>query len=162
MKVKRTQVCASTNLGKKLTSKVVDLIYAYGHEKIRATHESTFEITKDNMITERGDCIIAVRASKGLYDLKENLKKLLRNDDSKVTIIFKANGLKEVAIGKGSRSLTLEDLKEFVVRKSDFICGRTMMIGSNKAAYEFNRSFIELIRNPKTKIKIEVIVEKSH
>jgi hypothetical protein len=142
-----------------MAPKAMDIIHAYGHEKILATHKSTFEITRDRSITERGDCIVAIASSKGLRDLKDDLKRLLRIDKSKITVIIKANGIKETVSGRGNKSLTLNDPNDLVCRKSDFICDRTLMIKADKSASDFDRSFIESIRNPKIRIKIELVAE---
>jgi hypothetical protein len=42
--------------------RVEEFIEARGHKKIRGTHRTTFEFTKEAHLTERGDCIIGVRA----------------------------------------------------------------------------------------------------
>jgi hypothetical protein len=142
-----------------MAPKAMDIIYAYGHEKILGTHKSTFEITRDRSITERGDCIVAVASSKGSRDLKDDLRQLLRNDKSKIAVTIKANGLKETISGRGNKSLTLDDPNDLVCRKSDFICDRTLMIKADKSASDFDKSFIKLIRNPKIKIRIELLAE---
>lgn len=137
----------------------MDIIYACGHKKILATHNSTFEITRDKSITEKGDCIVAVGSSKGLRDLKDDFKFLLRNDKSKITVVIEACGLKETISGYGNKSLTLDDPNDLVCRKSGFICDKTLMIKADKSASDFDKPFIELIRNPEIKIKIELVVE---
>jgi len=57
-------------------TKRIEIIDALGHELIRSTHRTTFEVTKDRTLTARGDCIIAVGADKGAADLSEDFKKL--------------------------------------------------------------------------------------
>ncbi|HIP75502.1 MAG TPA: DUF371 domain-containing protein, partial [Thermococcus paralvinellae] len=42
-----------------------EIIHCYGHENIKATHKSTLEITKEDFLTPRGDCIICIKADKG-------------------------------------------------------------------------------------------------
>ncbi len=155
-------VSSNDSLKKRRCSSIraIETIHANGHENIRATHESTFEITKDVELTERGGCIVAVDALKGAIDLSDDFKKILRNDDARLTIVFEAEGQKEVAVGMGSKFLTLNDSKDFVARKSDFTCDRTLMIKSNKAAIDFDRSFINLICDSNTRIKITLIVER--
>ncbi|MCK4425081.1 DUF371 domain-containing protein, partial [Candidatus Bathyarchaeota archaeon] len=37
---------------------ITETIFAYGHENIQATHRSTFEITKDARLSEKGDCVV--------------------------------------------------------------------------------------------------------
>ena len=44
----------------------IETLEAYGHRNIRATHRSTFELTKDDYLTHRGDCIIVLRLLKAL------------------------------------------------------------------------------------------------
>ncbi|MGB9674949.1 MAG: DUF371 domain-containing protein, partial [Nanopusillaceae archaeon] len=39
------------------------VINVKGHKLVKATHKSTLEITKDNFLTERGDCIIGINSS---------------------------------------------------------------------------------------------------
>ncbi len=143
-------------------TRVIELIHGRGHENIRGTHGSTFEITKDKELTERGGCIVTMAASKSMADLSYDFKKNLCNDDARLTIIFEANGLKEIAVAMGSKELTLENPKDLVIRKSNFICDRTLAIRSNKAAIDFNRSFIDLMQDPNMNVKIELIVERGY
>ena len=42
---------------------VNEYIEAKGHPNISAKNKKTFEITKENWLTERGDCIVAVGAN---------------------------------------------------------------------------------------------------
>ncbi len=97
-----------------------------------------------------------------MADLSYDFKKNLCNDDARLTIIFEANGLKEIAVAMGSKELTLENPKDLVIRKSNFICDRTLAIRSNKAAIDFNRSFIDLMQDPNMNVKIELIVERGY
>ncbi|MEM2324735.1 MAG: DUF371 domain-containing protein, partial [Archaeoglobaceae archaeon] len=41
-------------------------ILAFGHSNITAKHRTTFEITKDQEISKRADCVIGVKASKSI------------------------------------------------------------------------------------------------
>ena len=50
---------------------------AWGHENVRATHRSTFEVTKDDYLTPRGDCIVGIRSEAAARDLPEWLRMLL-------------------------------------------------------------------------------------
>ena len=141
--------------------KYIEIINARGHENIRSTHRSTFAITKDPSLSKRGDCIIAIRSNKGLLDLTDQFKGALLYDDVKLKIIIEANGEKETIIAKGSKLLTFKDPNDFVIRKGDFKCDRTLAIKSNKAAVDFDRKLINKIQNSKTKIKIKLIIERN-
>ncbi|MEM3095074.1 MAG: DUF371 domain-containing protein, partial [Nitrososphaera sp.] len=48
---------------------VQDEVIFYGHPNVQSLHGKTVEITKDEHLTLRGDCIIGVRASKACADL---------------------------------------------------------------------------------------------
>jgi len=139
--------------------RVVEFIEAKGHEKIKATHKTTFEITKEKFLTERGDCIIAINASKSVFDLSNEFKNLARHRNTVIKVLIEANGLKELAIGYGNEALSFTNSTSIVARKSDYVCPRTLMIKSNKAAKDFSRKFIKLLRNPNQTINITIIAE---
>ncbi len=141
--------------------KVLEIISAYGHENIRATHKTTFEITKEKDLTPRGDCIIGVRADKSIRDINDDLKRILRREERvEVVLNLPDYGLEERLFGFGSKRMSFEDESDVVVRKSDFVCGRTLLIKSNKAARDLNREFVELLRDRKTLIEMLIVVEK--
>lgn len=141
--------------------KVLEIISAYGHENIKATHKTTFEITKEKDLTPRGDCIIGVRADKSIRDINDDLKRILKREERvEVVLNLPDYGLEEKLSGFGSKRMSFEDENDVVVRKSDFVCGRTLLIKSNKAARDLNREFVELLRDRKTLIEMLVVVEK--
>lgn len=144
-----------------MACRVVEEIRAYGHPNIRATHRSTLEITKEEDLTPRGDCIIAVKADKGLYELSNEFKKIVRKDGSKIKLIIEVEGLKEEITGYGSSKLALNHPTDIVCRKSSYTCGRTLMIKANKAAMDLNREIIKKLKNPDTLVKITLIAELS-
>jgi len=122
-----------------------------GHENIRSNHQKTIEITKESHLTPSGDCIIGVNASASCADLPESLKKKLQNSNSIVTFSIKV-GLHEFSVvGKGHENLTLTHLDDIVIRKSDFICPRTIAVKCDKASDLIPREMISLLRNPDTK-----------
>jgi hypothetical protein len=60
--------------------------------------------------------------------------------------------------GYGNPELELSDATAIIIRKSDYICSKTLMINSNKAAWEISREIIKLMRNSKTKMKVTISV----
>jgi hypothetical protein len=138
---------------------VFEYIVARGHPRILATHPATFEITKDEHLTERGDCIVAVKSTKGAKDLSPKFKRLARNDSARITVILNADGRREISIGRGTSQLSFTHPSDLVVRKSGFVCGRTLMTHSNKSASDFSRSFVESLRDPNKRIEITLVVE---
>lgn len=143
--------------GKRVTQ-ASEYFYAKGHRNIRATHRTTFEVTKEAHLTLKGDCIIGVASEKACSDLGEDLKRLLRSEGARVTIKLTSKGKSDIIHAYGSRGLTLTSQESLVVRKSSFIDGRTLAIRADKAAKDLSPLLIEELRrgNP---LKIEILVD---
>jgi hypothetical protein len=139
--------------------KVVEVITAYGHENILATNENTFEITKDAHLTKQGDCIIAVAADKSIKDLSDEFKKILKKEDAKLTIFIQADDEREIVQARGSPKLTFNHTADSVIRKSNYVCNRTLAIRANKAAKDFSRSLVANLKNSQQKIEITLTAE---
>ena len=134
-------------------------IFAHGHENIQATHETTFEITKETTLTKRGDCIIAVKAMKGAADLPLEFKEAARKKGAQITITIEAGELREIVRTMGSPQLLLTHPTDLVVRKTDYVCGRTLAIRADKAASDFSRKLVEKIQDSSQRIRITLAVE---
>lgn len=139
--------------------KAVEKIEAWGHRNITARNKATFEITKESWLTTRGDCIVGVRASKGAMDLSDVFKRVARVEDAKISVLMEVDGLREVAIGRGDRGLSFEHPTDLVARKSGYVCGRTLMILSDKAACDFSRDFVRALQDPTERIRIFLTAE---
>jgi hypothetical protein len=134
-----------------------DTIRAKGYHNILATHKTTLQITKEDHISKRADCVVAVSAEKSLRDLASDVKTALRSNTAKMRLTIQAGHISEVITGFGSAALTLSDTDDMVVRKSTFISGRTLMIGANKAARDLDRTFVEKLKRPENiTITIEI------
>jgi hypothetical protein len=138
---------------------ITEIIFAYGHRNIQATHESTLEITKESELSKKGDCIIAVSANKAIADLNPKFRGILRNENAKITMLIEAGGIVEAVNAFGSRRLVLAHPTDIVVRKSSYVCSRTLAINADKAAWDLSRKLVERLRDPKQKVKITLIVE---
>ncbi len=137
---------------------ISEVITAYGHENIQATHKSTLEITKEKWLTKRGDCIVATSADKGLTELSERFRGSLRRENSKLTILIEAGGVKDFINAYGSPLLVFTHLTDMVVRKSSYICDRTLAIRADKAACDLSRQLVEKLKNPYEKVQITLTV----
>jgi len=124
------------------------VIKAKGNKLIKATHKSTLEITKDNFLTERGDCIIGINANYSVKDLPEDLKDHLLNE-GKIKVVIKVDDLIDDVIAYGSKNLLLKNDRSIVIRKSNYIDDRTLAINSNKSAIDIDRKLIEELRKEK-------------
>ena len=124
---------------------ILDEIYAYGHKNILCTHSTTIELTKDNYLTTKGNCILGVRASKACISLSSTLKeKIKQGKKIKVSIILNDNV--DIFYGYGDPRLTLLSNNEIVFRKSNYICDRTILIRCTKSSIDLNRNLIKTLK----------------
>lgn len=138
---------------------ITEIILAHGHRNIQATNKTTFEITKEAQLSRRGDCVIAVSADKAMTDLSSEFKENLRKENAKITILIEAGEAAEVVNAFGSPRLILTHPTDLVVRKSDYICTRTLAIQADKAACDLSRKLVEKLKNPSQKVKITLAVK---
>lgn len=119
---------------------------ARGHKNVKATHRATIEFTRDEDLTPRGDCIVAVGAEKALKDLPDAFKEALRAG-SRVEVGIECNGRKDAIRAFGSPRLTLKGARCMIIRKSGFACDRTLCVNADKAAADLNRELVEELRD---------------
>ena len=136
-----------------------EIINAFGHELVFSTHRTTFEITEDRNLTRRGDCIIGVKANKAAVDLSEDYRILARRADADITVTIEADGIVETVRAKGDPGLTFTDPEDIVVRKSSYICGRTVAVKADKAAGDLSRELIKKLKNPDQEVTVTLTVE---
>jgi len=122
----------------------------YGHENIRSLHPKTIEITTEPNLTLNGDCIIGVKASCGCNDIPDRLKSLLQNSKSKISCTIIVKEIKFKIKGKGNEKLTLLNPHDIVIRKSSFVCPRTLATNCDVASDSLPRQMVKLLRNPDT------------
>jgi len=139
--------------------RIIEVVKAQGHENIRATHKTTFEVTKETDITRRGDCIIAIGATMGAVDLSPGFKEAAKRKDAQITITIETDDLKEVVRAKGSPRLLFLHPTDLVTRKSDYVCGRTIAIKADKAAKDLSRKLVTRMQDFHQGIKITLTVE---
>jgi len=141
--------------------KIIEVVIAYGHKNIRSTHKTTFEITKESTLTRRGDCIIAVGAMKGAADLSLKFKEAAKREDAQIIIMIQSGEIREIVRAHGTPRLIFDHPTDLVVRKSDYVCNRTIAIRADKAASDLSRKLVRTILNPHQRIKITFTVESS-
>jgi hypothetical protein len=125
---------------------LVEKIKAKCNVNITAKHGTTLEITKEEHLTLKGDCIIAVSADRALPELSEKFKKALRNPSAKIEIVIHCSNLTEKVIACGHPDLTLKHPTDMVVRKSTFICDRTLAVKADKASIDLDRALVDRLR----------------
>ena len=135
-----------------------DKVTARGHQTIRALHPTTFELTKDKHLTERGDCIIGVDLDKGVSELDPELKKVLRKKTSLVIMVLKVGDLIDTVFAQGHENLVLSDSRRIIVRRSSYIDPATLAINANKSSKNIRRDLIEKLRDPDATLTMEIYV----
>ena len=132
----------------------------YGHENVTSKHKTTLEFTKDKDLSLQGDCIVGVKADFSLKELKKfiknKVKESLNSSNSKksmkIKIIMKINGYKEEI--NGFLNSEFDDSREIVIRKSDFVSSRTLVIGADKASKDLKGKLKNKLKNPKNRIYV--------
>jgi len=112
-------------------------------------------------MTTRGDCIIAVNADKAGAELGQEFRNALRSNSAILTITVEAGMEKEIVTASGHPQLTLTHATDLVVRKSDYICKRTLAIHADKVAKDFSEALVKRLQNPKQMVIITLNVETS-
>ncbi len=121
--------------------------YCCGHEKIISAHRNTLEFTKDDHLTEKGDCIIGLKC-----DFEpDKIRQFIKNKD-KIGIMIKANNKKDMV--KANINHAFNNGHEIVIRKSIFVSERTLGINADKAAKDLDKELIKELKNPEAKIEI--------
>ena len=120
----------------------------HGHSNVRSLHAKTIEITRDTRLTLQGDCIIGVGAQSGCGSLPDDLKSMLRRSDTRVRITISVNDRSFDIEGNGDSRLSLTHEEDIVIRKSRYVCSRTMAVKCNAAADDIPREMVHDLQNP--------------
>jgi hypothetical protein len=141
------------------SSESKEVILAHGNANVTATHETTIEITKEKALSRKGDCIIAVGADRAVQDLDHSFKEKLRKDDAKISILIEVGGVTESVKARGNSRLLLNHPRDIVVRKSGFICSRTLAIHADKSANDLSRELVKKMQDPEQEVKVTLVLE---
>lgn len=139
------------------------VFHAWGHENVRATHRTTFEVTRDDYLTPRGDCIIGIRSPVAAAHLPGWFKDAARRDDSVIIAVLCAGGVCDAVAGRGSPRLSFTDERRMVFRRSDYVSGDTVMIRASKAARHLRRDLVEALqRGEQLTVMLTVVPHSPH
>lgn len=135
-----------------------EIVIGRGHVNVQATHRTTLEFTKETDLSKTGDCIVAIGADKAVTDLNAEFSKNLANDSARLTILIEVGNLSEKINARGSSRLSLTHKKDIVIRKSNYVCSRTLAVCADKAATDLSRSLVEKLKDPKQEVKITLAI----
>ena len=138
---------------------VQDEVTFYGHPNIQSLHAKTIEITKDEHLTVRGDCIIGVKANKACADLDESFKHRLKSNSAVVRIEIMVGDKSLLITGRGDERLSMLNAHEIVIRRTNFVCPRTMSVLCDKASSDVPRKLVKMLRDQETKGIFRITLE---
>jgi uncharacterized protein len=138
---------------------VEDEVIFFGHPNIQSLHLRAIEVTKNPNLTLRGDCIIGVRASKACKDLNPSLQRLLKKEDSVVRLSIITGNLFYRLNAFGNSRIMLLDAQDIVIRKTNFVCSRTLCVNSDKASLDITREIIRSLQDPERRAILSIYIE---
>ncbi len=122
----------------------------YGHENIRSLHQNTIEVTRDSNLTPSGDCIVGIGASCACRDIPDELKERLRDPKRKIQFRIIVGRRTFSFEASGHPGLVLSHPEDIVIRKSGFVCPRTLAVRSDAASDSVPREMIRMLQDPKS------------
>ncbi len=133
--------------------------HCYGHPNVSSTHKTTLEFTTESDLSTKGDCILAVKSTCSLRNLPDNLKEKMKIDGQTIIVILEVDHKQEKIIGYGNSKLSFTDENAIIIRKSPFVCSRTLMINSNKAAFDISRDIVNSLTTPSNVLNVTIQVD---
>lgn len=121
---------------------VQERIHGSGHENVAATHGSTLEVTTDDYLTPAGDCILAVEADRAPADFDSAFVAACRSADARLTATVRVAGHETTIEGHGHPELSFSSDRSAVVRTSEYVDDRTVMVGADAAAADLDRDLV--------------------
>jgi uncharacterized protein len=141
------------------TAMVQDQVTFYGHPNIRSLHAKTIEITKDEHLTPRGDCIIGVKADKACADLDQSVKHRLKSNSSLAKMELIVGDESFLVSGMGDERLSMLNAHDIVIRKTNFVCPRTMSVLCDQASSDIPRKLVKMLQDQETKGIFRITLE---
>ncbi len=135
-----------------------DSVTFRGHPMVRSTHPTTIEVTTEGRLTENGDCIIGVGASKGCGQLDARVRERLRRKETRVTLRILVGSRSFEVWAAGDPRLELSHPHDMVIRRSEFVSDRTLAVRSSAAAKDVPRDMVRMLRDPDTVGRLELEV----
>jgi len=130
-----------------------------GHKNILSLHARTIEITKDSNLTKNGDCIVGVSANKACTDLNSALKDRLRTNGTVVKITIVVEPYEFKLSGYGNNGLDITHEHDIVLRKSNYVDSRTLVVSCDKSAFDIPRKMVSSLMNSQLRAIMRIAVE---
>ena len=99
---------------------------------------------------------MAVNAEKALLDLDDDIKKAARSGETVISLKLEAGGEEFTVRGRGHPGLTYTDPSDIVIRKSSYVCGRTLMVEADKAACDIPDEFRRVLKDEGVEVTVTI------
>jgi hypothetical protein len=129
---------------------LVEAVRARGHEHVSAEHASTLELTSDDFLTPAGDCILGIEADRVPSDFDAAFVAACRDAEATITATIEAGDHAVTVTGSGHPDLTFESDRSHVLRTSDYVDDRTVMVGADAAAGDVDRDLVSMLADGST------------
>jgi hypothetical protein len=139
--------------------RIEESFFARGHPNVRSSHKTTIMVTTEEFLTSRGDCIVALKSEKGLDGLCDEIKRAAQNTEAIITFSLRVEDCLFTVSGRGDKKITMMHPTDIVVRKSEFVCDRTLMVKADKAACDVSSTLIQLLKKAEQRILVTISVE---
>lgn len=141
-----------------------EVVHARGHENVTAEHSSTFEVTSDDWLTPAGDCILAVEADRVPADFDDAFVEACRDPEATIIATLtvttdEGDTYAETVEGRGHPDLVFENERSHVGRTSDYVDDRTILVGADAAAADFDRELVDAL-TAGADVRFELVVER--
>jgi len=120
-------------------------VRACGHENVTAEHASTLELTSDDWLTPAGDCILAVEATAVPAEFDPAFVDACRSEDATISATLRVGDRERVIEGSGHPELSFGSDRSMVVRTSDYVDDRTVMVDADAAAADVDRAIVSAL-----------------
>lgn len=124
-----------------------EVLAAEGHERVRARHTSTLEVTTDPTLTPTGDCIIGVVADRAPADFDPSFVDACRSASATIVATIDVDGLAQTVRGRGDPDLTMTNDRSAVLRTSRYVDDRTVMVAADGAAADVDRELVRRLQD---------------
>lgn len=121
-------------------------IVAYGHHAVKATHQSTLEVTTDDYLTAAGDCIVGIEADRAPVSFAPVFITACQSATATIRASLVVGELETTITGRGDPAMTFESERGAVIRTSDYVDDRTVLVGADHAAADVHRDLVERLQ----------------
>ncbi|MFB6202084.1 MAG: DUF371 domain-containing protein [Halorhabdus sp.] len=120
-------------------------IRATGHEHVTAGHESTLELTSDDYLTPAGDCIVGIEADRVPAEFDVAFVEACQDYATTITATLSTSEHEVEITGRGHPELSFDSGRSLVIRTSEYVDDRTVMIDADTAAADLDRDLVDAL-----------------